>query len=97
MKRIFTRSLPGFFGLLLVFALISGCATGRNKADTDGAVLKYASESSMPEWITDIPDDNEYSYFVGTSGDAENFDKGKKESINDSLSQVVPGLSGILS
>ena len=72
MKRKFTRSLPGIFGLLLVFALISGCATGKNRAETNGVVLKYASESRMPAWITDIPDDKNYYYFVGTSGDAEN-------------------------
>jgi hypothetical protein len=89
MKRIFTWSVPGLVGLLLGLALISGCATGKNKAGTTGVVLRYASENRMPAWITDIPEDKNYYYFVGTSGDADNFDKGKKESINDSLSQVV--------
>ncbi len=89
MKRILTRSLPGLIGLLLIWALISGCATRKNKVETTGVVLRYASETRMPAWITDIPEDKDYYYFVGTSGDADDFDEGKKESVIDSLSQVV--------
>ena len=78
-----------FIIIALTAALFGGCATGRSKKEISGVVLIYASDGKVPSWITSIPEEKAYFYFVGTSGDSGSFDAGKKNSLNDALSQVV--------
>ena len=78
----------------LAGALLAGCATGKSKKGKVEPGLIYASSSKIPSWITDIPQEREYFYFVGTSGDVESFDEGKKAALNDAVSQVV-GVIGV--
>jgi len=60
------------------------------KAKKSGApVLVEASQKKVPSWITEIPEDEDYYYYVGTSKDVSSFDKGKKSALADALSQVV--------
>jgi hypothetical protein len=54
-----------------------------------GPALVQSSARKIPQWVTDIPEEREYLYFVGTSGDADSYDRGKKEAIEDAISQVV--------
>jgi len=74
-----------FTGLIL-----SGCASGggAGRAQT-GPERVYTSHKKTPSWISDIPEEKRYYYYIGTSTDSENFDTGKKEAIGDALSQVV--------
>jgi hypothetical protein len=81
---------------VLVIALVgtvlfhTGCATGKGAGTVSAAPERvYASHKKIPSWISTIPEDREYLYYVGTSTDAENFDSGKKVAIGDALSQVV--------
>jgi hypothetical protein len=73
---------------------ISGCASGKSRKAKEKAGLIYASSSSIPSWVTEIPEEKEYYYFVGTGGDEESFDSGKKSALNDAISQVV-GVIGV--
>ena len=73
---------------------ISGCATRKTRKEEKQAGLIYASSSKVPSWITDIPEEKDYFYFVGTGGDSENFDSGKQAALSDAISQVV-GVIGV--
>ncbi len=76
--------------LLFLFAgFLSGCATGKSRGVVKEKATIYASHDKEPSWITVIPEDRYYYYFVGTSSDSESYDSGKKAAINDALSQVV--------
>ncbi len=87
---------------LLLFLIIgmaigilwSGCAGGKAKRGGLKTGLIYASSNKAPSWITDIPEEKEYYYFVGTARDSESFDSGKKEALSDALAQVV-GVVGV--
>ncbi len=77
----------------LVLTLFASCATGKGRKQRTPERVE-SSEKSPPSWITDIPEEKDYFYFVGTSADAESFDAGKKSALSDALSQVV-GVIGI--
>jgi hypothetical protein len=75
---------------LLAAALLTGCSTGREAGKVSNAPERVsASQKRIPKWISDIPEDAEYLYYVGSSTDTESFDAGKKEAVGDALSQVV--------
>ena len=77
--------------ILLIFTAITiiGCAHGRAIKRRESTKLLYASAKKIPGWITSIPEDKNFYYFVGSSGDVSTFDRGKREAINDALKQVV--------
>lgn len=95
MKRTCVLILSGCLAMAL---LLWGCAGGsagrkvRRGAQKTGLI--YSSSIRAPSWITDIPEERSYFYFVGSSGDSGSFDEGKKASLNDALSQVV-GMIGL--
>ena len=75
---------------IMVGIALTGCATdGASEATLRGPERVYTSHRNYPSWISDIPEDKTYLYYVGTSTDADNFDAGKREAIGDALSQVV--------
>ncbi|KPJ89054.1 MAG: hypothetical protein AMS17_03330 [Spirochaetes bacterium DG_61] len=89
------RFLPLYLSVCLTAVLlISGCAGGKAKRGALKTGLIQASSSKTPSWITDIPEEKSYYYFVGTSVDSESYDAGKKSALNDALSQVV-GMIGL--
>ena len=89
------RFLPLFLSVCLsAVLLVSGCAGGKAKRSTPKTDLIQTSSAQAPSWITDIPEEKSYYYFVGTSVDSESFDAGKKSALNDALSQVV-GMIGL--
>lgn len=67
----------------------AGCATSKKAEVPTAPVLVYASERRVPSWVTNIPEEKDYLYFVGTARDSESFDSGKKEALGDALGQVV--------
>lgn len=67
----------------------AGCASKRAIIKKRGEKLVQASRKSPPSWISRIPEEKNYYYFVGTSGDVKNFNDGKEEAIADALNQVV--------
>ncbi len=81
--------------------LLAGCASSKavraKEADrsskkqkkTGAPVRVEASQKKVPSWITEIPEDENYYYYVGTSKDVSSFDEGKKGALADALSQVV--------
>ncbi|UCB45170.1 MAG: hypothetical protein JSV25_13280 [Spirochaetota bacterium] len=71
---------------------IMGCATTEGLKSEPSYNLIYKSHDSKPSWISIIPKERQYQYFVGTSADLESFDAGKKEAISDALSQVVAAI-----
>jgi hypothetical protein len=71
---------------------IMGCATNGGLEKEPSYRLVHRSQESQPSWISVIPKDKQYFYFVGTSADLESFDAGKKEAISDALSQVVAAI-----
>jgi hypothetical protein len=75
--------------VVLATILLFGCSIGKSRSVELAPVKVYSSEKKFPKWTTDIPEEKDYYYFMGTSSDAATFDKGKKEALNDSLSQVV--------
>ena len=80
----------GFFILLIVAVVVMiGCAHSVAKRGVKSGKLLYASAKKIPEWITKIPESNNFYYFVGSSMDVSTMDEGKKEAINDALKQVV--------
>jgi len=81
----------GLFFLIFLI-LFSGCATGKAKRSKPPEKLIFASKNKVPVWVTRIPEEKEFLFFVGTSGDVPTFDRGKKEAINDALSQVVSAI-----
>ncbi len=98
-----TAVYGGSFALIAVLlaAIITGCASSKplrtknsgrasKKAKRTGVpVLVEASQKKAPSWITEIPEDENYYYYVGTSKDTSSFDEGKKGALADALSQVV--------
>ena len=101
MNRSLARRLLGgaFSSLVILAALHTGQAgfaaakagrAGRKSSKVkSGSVLVQSSAKKMPQWITGIPQDRNFYFFVGTSGDAESYDRGKEEAIDDAISQVV--------
>ena len=101
MNRSLARRLLGgaFSSLVILAALHTGQAgfaaakagrAGRKSSKVkSGSVLVQSSAKKMPQWITGIPQDRDFYFFVGTSGDAESYDRGKEEAIDDAISQVV--------
>jgi hypothetical protein len=81
--------------LLSTALLASGCASGKSagRVSTEPERV-YASHDRVPSWVSSMPEEKGYLYYVGSSGDADNFDEGKKQAIGDALSQVV-GTIGI--
>jgi hypothetical protein len=88
------------FGAVFVFALAAALAAllatapplearSKGSGTRGGPALVQSSARKMPKWVTDIPEEREYLYFVGTSGDAESYDRGKREAVEDAVSQVV--------
>jgi hypothetical protein len=80
------------FLLLFIGVALSllGCATdGGADSAARSAERVYTSHRKYPSWISDIPEDKKYLYYVGSSSDAGSFDAGKNEAIGDALSQVV--------
>jgi hypothetical protein len=77
--------------ILQAVLMLAGCASGKNARNTvkNAPIRVYASEKKVPSWITDIPDEKRYFYYVGTSTDTSSFDAGKEEAVGDALSQVV--------
>ena len=71
---------------------IIGCATTEGLKTEPSYSLVYRSHESQPSWISIIPKERQYLYFVGTSADLESFDAGKKEAISDALFQVVAAI-----
>lgn len=80
-----------FVSVLLCTGLfLSGCATGGGAGKVATAPERvYTSHKKVSSWVTDIPEEKRYFYYVGTSTDTDSFDAGKKEAIGDALSQVV--------
>ena len=79
-------------GFLLLFALLSfGCATTAQKKP-DTLKLVYRSSQDQPSWISIIPEQRDYLFFVGTSSDSESFDSGKQDAVSDALAQVVAAI-----
>ena len=74
--------------LFIAAMIVNGCAHGRARRGVS-TKLVYASAKKIPVWITEIPEDKEYYYFVGSSGEASSLDEGKKQAVNDALKQVV--------
>jgi len=83
--------LIGGMILLICIVFLSGCATGKGKRKPPEKLV-VASRSKVPSWVTKIPEEKNYLYFIGTSGDVPTFDQGKKEAVNDALSQVVSAI-----
>jgi phage gpG-like protein len=88
------------FGAFFVFTFVAALASliasappleARSKGSKaqGGPALVQSSARRIPQWVTNIPEEREYLYFVGTSGDAESYDRGKEEAIEDAISQVV--------
>jgi len=78
--------------LLLFFSGLTGCASKKASVKRKGEKLVQASSKSPPSWISRIPEEKDYYYFVGSSGDVKSFDDGKDEAIADALSQVVSNI-----
>lgn len=75
---------------LCAVLLLSGCATGKGTAKfAQSPEQVYASHRKVPSWISSIPEEKRYLYYVGSSSDADSFDAGKNEAIGDALAQVV--------
>ncbi len=55
----------------------------------DPLKLVYKSSRDQPAWISFIPEERDYLFFVGTSSDSESFDSGKQDAVSDALAQVV--------
>ncbi|MGQ9616852.1 MAG: hypothetical protein ACUVWJ_10695, partial [Spirochaetota bacterium] len=72
-----------------IMGLVFGCASSKKAEVSTAPVLVYSSHKKVPSWLTSIPEEKDYLYFVGTARDTENFDSGKKEALNDALGQVV--------
>ncbi len=84
------NALYFMISIFLTVLLLSGCATGGGAGRVARAPeVVYASHRKVPSWITEIPEEKRYFYYVGTSTDTESFDGGKKEAVGDALSQVV--------
>ena len=78
--------------LVLLFTaaiILGGCAHGRARKNKVANKLLFASRKNLPGWITRIPEEKKYYYFVGSSSDASTMEKGKREAVNDALKQVV--------
>jgi len=88
-----------FLTAFILLTFLAGCASSKAVRTTDRGSKKgkksgvpvrvEASQKKVPSWITEIPEDENYYYYVGTSKDAASFDKGKKGALADALSQVV--------
>jgi hypothetical protein len=76
--------------LLAALAFAAGCATVTKKPQM--LKLVYRSLDEQPSWISIIPEEREYLYFVGTSSDSGSFDEGKKDAVSDALAQVVAAI-----
>ncbi len=88
-RHRFYRALAAGICLLFVIWALSGCSSSSKKRRKRGTVLVDASEKDVPGWVTDIPEERKYYYYVGTSGDTAGFDEGKKAAVADAMSQVV--------
>jgi hypothetical protein len=101
-NRSVVREVCVVFLILTVLSMMlaTGCASSNavrvkrtNRSSKDKkrgeSVLVEASQKKVPSWITKIPEDDNYYYYVGTSADAQSFDEGKKNALADALSQVV--------
>jgi hypothetical protein len=75
--------------MVIILALLAGCATPKKAELQSGPVLVSSSQRKPPSWVTVIPEDGRYFYYLGTSTDSPNFDAGKEEALSDALSQVV--------
>lgn len=84
------RFISSTFFLLAALFLIAGCATVSKKLQAPKLV--YSSHDEQPSWVSIIPEEREYLYFVGTSSDSESFDEGKKDAVSDALAQVVAAI-----
>jgi hypothetical protein len=91
MKRACVPILPACLAVLL---LLPACGGGKAQRSGTEAGLVYSSSSRAPSWITDIPEKENYYFFVGSSADSDSYDTGKKSALNDALSQVV-GMIGV--
>ncbi|MBN2322555.1 MAG: hypothetical protein JXQ30_02375 [Spirochaetes bacterium] len=84
--RRFTRAL---FVLVLCCCLFAaGCATTVKREHK----LVKRSHETQPSWISIIPSEPGYLFFVGTSGDSSSYDEGKKDAVSDALSFVVAAI-----
>jgi hypothetical protein len=75
--------------IVIILALLTGCTTLKKAELQNGPVLVSSSKKKPPSWITVIPEEKRYFYYVGTSTDSPNFDAGKEQALSDALSQVV--------
>jgi hypothetical protein len=91
MKKWWFTGMAGTCALMAAL-LLAGCA-GSGKAKRGevepSSVLVETSHRKPPKWISVLPEEEGYLYFLGTAGDAATFDEGKKEAIKDALRQVV--------
>jgi hypothetical protein len=85
-KRFVVMFIVMFVSIL---GVISGCASSKKAEVATAPVLVYSSQKKVPSWVTSIPEEKDYLYFVGTARDTESFDSGKKEALKDALGQVV--------
>jgi hypothetical protein len=84
-----TRALPSLFIFCFLFA--AGCATTGQREQRQQQLI-YRSHDEQPSWISIIPSELGYLYFVGTSGDSASYDEGKKDAVSDALSLVVAAI-----
>ncbi len=77
------------YPIIIILVLLAGCATQKKAGLQSGPVLVSSSQRKPPSWITVIPEERRYFYYVGTSTDSPNFDAGKEQALSDALSQVV--------
>jgi len=84
-----TRTLPGL--VLFCILVTTGCTTTGQREQRQYK-LTYSSHEERPFWISIIPSEPEYLYFVGTSDDSKSYDEGKKDAVSDALSLVVAAI-----
>ncbi len=84
-----TRALPGL--VLFCILVTAGCATTGQREQRQQK-LTYSSHEEQPAWISIIPSEPEYLYFVGTSSDSKSYGEGKKDAVSDALSLVVAAI-----
>jgi len=83
------KYLSIFIILSISTTLLCGCASGKSKKIQRQTVLVASSHKKTPSWVTSIPEEKNYYYYVGTAKDSNSFDSGKEEAIKDALAQVV--------
>ncbi len=61
-----------------------------------GVQVLFESQRTFPDWINNIPLDNQYQYFVGEVGGMRNKQRASREAINEALWNIALGVEAIV-